>query len=345
MNRWSLLIGAASLGLFGVPASGGEGGLGADGAVRLVNDEVRESRVSFENLPGPARRALREQQQGALMTDVTEIRYEGRTTYRARFVDANGSERLVRVNPDGQIITEREEREAGGRVVDWNALPERVRDTLVGEAQGRRIEWVKEVQQGGTSWYTARLGNGQMIYVSARGQRLEAPPPLLSERGDRGRDWRQGAGAVRRQAVRFDTLPGEVKEAIARTRGQDQIVNVVRIVDDGQVRYRARVEGAGRSRLIFVDENGRVLSVRNATEPGWVYTDFQTLPGPVKNTISRQTEGQPVEEVIQVTRQGRTWYIVEYVGQDNDLYRIRVDNTGRLLSRQEVDEGRDLDGR
>jgi hypothetical protein len=91
------------------------------------------------------------------------------------------------------------------------------------------------------------------------------------------------------------------------------------------------VKAAFGKEAIRVDSSGQVLKETNTTERGRETVSYETLPGEVKSTISKLTEGKQPEQITQVTRGGDTFYRFQHKG--NPVY---VGKNGKVLSESEL---------
>jgi len=130
--------------------------------------------------------------------------------------------------------------------------------------------------------------------------------------------------------VDYDRLPGQVRSGIAR---EAKSSNVQRVTEyrgrDGHYVYRAEVGDRDRSWYIRVDETGRYLGTSNATEEGKVRVSYNDLPGAVKATITREIPDRQRGDIVQVTRNGRTYYRAEHDEGPTSRW-ITVDDSGRV---------------
>jgi hypothetical protein len=253
----------------------------------------------------------------------------------------------VRVDPDGKVVsrdavadvpTGNERRDLGGRdvrdeerQVKFSSLPERVKDTLDRERGNRELKSIYEVNRNGRIFYRAIIDerNGdRVVRVGENGK-------LLSEEDVR----EVRTAGVRRgieddgERIAFDRLPGEVKTVIGREAGPDRVGDVFRYDRRGRSIYEAEINSSnGTTRVLRVDENGRVLSDTDATPEGRRSVRFSDLPGPVKDAIGRQARADEIDRVVEVTQGGRTYYrALLNNGRDRSSTWITVDENGRTV--------------
>ena len=125
--------------------------------------------------------------------------------------------------------------------------------------------------------------------------------------------------------VDFDRLPGEVKTVIGREAKSDRVRDITRFQNRGRSVYEAVVGTRDDSRVIRVDENGRLLEPKDDFGSGRRGVSFRNLPGEVKTAIG--SEINDVERVTEYSRGGRTYY--RATGATGDT--VTVDDRGRVV--------------
>jgi hypothetical protein len=328
--------------------------IAAGGATIVASPSVfaaerdREEWVKYEDTPREVKRALDRERGNHEIKRIDHVFRNGREFYRA-IIDTKGEDVVVRVDPDGKVVsrdavadvpTGNERRDLGGRdlrdeerQVKFASLPERVKDTLDRERGNRELKSIYEVNRNGRIFYRAIIDerNGdRVVRVGENGK-------LLSE--EDVREVRTAGAGVRRgveddgERIAFDRLPGEVKTVIGREAGPDRVGDVFRYDRRGRSTYEAEINSSnGTTRVVRVDENGRVLSDTDATPEGRRSVRFSDLPGPVKDAIGRQARADEIDRVVEVTQGGRTYYrALVNNGRDRSGTWITVDENGRTV--------------
>jgi len=240
-----------------------------------------------------------------------------------------------------------------GTLVKYNSLPNRVKDALDQERGGRDVKSIYQSSRRGETVYRAtindRVGdrlvtineNGRVIDTQGGDARTAGGRYDDDRSSDRGSDRssRSSRGARRDvyddrpeysyrnsgEYIDYDRLPGEVKTVIGREAGSDRVRDVSRFSNGRRTVYEAVVGTRDDSRVIRVDENGRLLSdPKDDFGSGRRGVSFRNLPGEVKTAIG--SEINDVERVTEFTRGGRTFY--RATGANGDT--VVVDERGRI---------------
>jgi hypothetical protein len=343
-----ILTGALSLAVMGVS-------LPALGQVGTQREDVGVKSLDWNDIPAAARQTLRREQGNDKIEKLVEIEHEGRRSYRATFVDnRGGGARTVRVSRDGEVINEVERTpvkglardDVDGRVIQWDDIPDAARRALKREQNNDRLEKLIVVNHDGRETYRAtfsdRNGN-RIVRVNRQGE-------LISETDKPDRD---GGGnndrfAVSRAREKVAGLPGPVRQAILRETGNKPIDEVTRVGNAGRIWYIVDMDNGRRfrvdSRGEIIDNEPKLLSnFRNDDDRRRGFSrdlddfgrgrvlSFDDLPGPVRQAIGQRTrQGDKVNDVVQVRRDGRTEYMA-YVENDNFTRVYRVDERGEFL--------------
>jgi hypothetical protein len=322
--------------------------IAAGGAAIVASPSVfaaerdREEWVKYEDTPREVKRALDRERGDHEIKRIDHVFRNGREFYRA-IIDTKGEDVVVRLDPNGKIVSRdavgdvpmgNERRDVARddeRQVKFASLPERVKDTLDRERGNREIKSIYEVNRNGRIFYRAIIDerNGdRVVRVGENGK-------LLSEEDVR----EVRTAGVRRgveddgERIAFDRLPGDVKTVIGREAGPDRVGDVFRYDRRGRSIYEAEINSSnGTTRVVRVDENGRVVSDADATPEGRRSVRFSDLPGPVKDAIGRQAKADQIDRVVEVTQGGRTYYrALVNNGRDRSGTWITVDDNGRTV--------------
>jgi hypothetical protein len=323
---------------------------GVAGFAPTASARDREENVRYDDLPRDVRRSVDEQRGRREVRTVQLVERDGREFYRVTIDDKGRGDTELRFNRDGKLLSsdstgdtvrrdrDRNDNDLGEeREVRFATLPREVQRVMEQERGNRELKAVYKVDRDNRTFYRGIINerNGdRMIRVSEAGKIL-GDEDIREVRTASGRwepDRSDRSGGVRRstndsdgERIAFDRLPGEVKTALGREAGSDRIREVVQYQRRGQTMYRAEVTSGDRTRLVRVNENGRIVSEQDDTEPGRENVNFRDLPGDVKSAIGAELNADQIERVTQITRDGRTYYrAVDRSGKS-----ITVDERGR----------------
>jgi hypothetical protein len=325
-------------------------------------DRDREEWVKYEDVPREVKRTLDRERGNHDIKRIDHVVRDGREFYRAT-IDTKGDDAVIRVNPSGTVLSRQETRDepvgnerrdvserrdrgdvASDRrssrdestVVKYASLPERVKETLDRERGNREVKIIYLTRRGDRTYYNAIVDerNGDRSVRINEGGKLLSEEDIREARTAGGRY--DGTSDLRRgieddgDRVAFDRLPGEVKTALGREAGQDRVGNVYRYDRRGGTVYEAEVYSPLGTRVIRVNENGRVVSEDNANPEGRRTVRYDDLPGRVKESLGRTVSRDRASRVVEITQNGRTYYRVQQDnGRDRDPTWITVDEDGR----------------
>ena len=258
-RKW-ILAGAMALGMIGMTSA----------PAAFAKERDYDEQVKYNELPKPVRETI-DKERGKHEATYQHVMREGKEFYRA-VIDTKGNDKVIRVQPGGNLLTEQEARdvpdrevitkvkgtdagarrevrlaagETGGEVVDFEHLPGAVKTEIGRLAKGNKVEEVVRYQHRGNTMYRAEVGTGKYtryIRVSEAGK-------LEGVRGD------IDPGEV----VRFDSLPGSVKSKIGALAKSGKVDEVIEYKRGGKTYYLAEVNERGTDKSFFytVDGDGR----------------------------------------------------------------------------------------
>jgi hypothetical protein len=315
----------------------------------LAADRDREEWVKYEDVPRDVKRTLDKERGSHDIKRIDHVVRDGREFYRAT-IDTKGDDAVIRVSPTGQVMSRQETRDepvTGERrdvsvsrgtrdsrddttVVKYASLPERVKETLDRERGNRDVKIIYLTRNGDRTYYNAVVDerNGDRSVRINEGGKLLSEEDIREARTASGRY--DSTADIRRsidddgERVAFDRLPGDVKTTLGREAGQDRVGNVYRYDRRGGPVYEAEVYSPVGTRVIRVNENGRVVSEDNATPEGRRNVRFDDLPGRVKESLGRDIP-RGASRVVEITQNGRTYYRAQ---TDKGTW-ITVDDQGR----------------
>jgi hypothetical protein len=324
-----------------------------------------EKWVKYEDLPKAVRNSLDRERGNHQVKKISSVSRNGRDFYRA-IIDEKGNDSVVRIDKNGRVLSSEDvadvavgndrgvQRDRGtvasdrdqSSTIKYASLPDRVKETLDKERGNRDVKIVYEVHRGDRTYYNAIVDerNGD------RSVRINPSGKLLSEEDLRevrtaGARYDSSSSDLRRgieddgDRIAYDRLPGQVKTTIGREAGQDRVGNVYQYDRRGQRVYEAEAYSPAGTRIIRVDENGRLLNDRDSTPEGRKSLNFQDLPGQVKESIGREAGSSKVGRVVQLNEGNHTYYRAQLDnGRGGSSSWVTVDEKGRVV--RDFDRGR-----
>jgi hypothetical protein len=322
-----------------------------------AQDDRTTRQVRYANLPADVKKTVDQERKNHELSKIELVRGEGAQDFYRVTIDEKGTDKVIRVAPDGRLLTEQNARngapaDRGDRAADRNAaedgsrqvryaqLPAAVKETLDKQRGQRDVKRIDEVKKAGgqdffRAWIDTR-GSDKVVRISPDGRLLSSQQ--VQDQGVK-REIRVGRNDRNAEEIDFERTPGEVKTAIGREAKADEVQEVIRMERNGKTVYRAEVGQGKYTRFIWVDENGRVLGRRGDVDEGEVVR-FDRTPGEVKSKIGALAKSGQVEEVIKYDRRGKTYYQAEVEDQNGRKYFYTVDENGR-----EVDDLPRVDAR
>jgi 6-phosphogluconolactonase (cycloisomerase 2 family) len=283
--------------------------------------------IRYEDLPGAVKQTVGQQlEQRDTIVAATEVQHaDGKITYVVHVTSPHERARNLYLDESGNLLATKDVAKAAHRYVKIGDLPGPVQNTLRHEAANQGFKRIAQITDEGQTWYVAELNNGRVLRVDSSGNLVQRPKTLAEREA-----WNEGG--IERQVVPVNTLPGAVQGTINNARGQDKVIQVVKITRGNDVNYRVRIEGPNnRIRMLQIDDNGKLIAEWNATEPGRVEVKLDTLPGPVQGAISHEANGDRIVQITQVTRDNVTWYVAEIQDRNGHLRVLRVDSNGHVI--------------
>ena len=267
MNGKWILAGALAFGLAGVVAAPVSYAKEPAAARKEYDEDVR-----YNELPKEVQRTVDKERGKHEVKSFQHVMRDGKEFYRA-VIDTKGEDKVVRIKPGGELLTEQEARdmsdkevvtkvrgggigtvkrevhlaqgESEGEVVDFDRLPGDVKKEIGRLAKSGKIHEVVKYNHRGHPMYRAEVGEGKYLrYIRvAEGGKVE------SVRGD------IDPGEV----VPFDRCPGQVKQKIGALAKSGKVDEVIEYKRGGHTYYQAEVDEKGGDRTFFytVDETGR----------------------------------------------------------------------------------------
>jgi hypothetical protein len=333
----------------------GVAGVAPSFAFAADNNRDREEWVKYEDVPREVKKSLDRERGNHEIKRIDRVIRDGKEFYRAT-IDTKGDDAVIRVSDSGKVLSRQETRDepvaterrdiATDRrdtrndttVVRYASLPDRVKETLDRERGNRDIKIVYLTRGADRTYYNAVIDerNGDRSVRIAEGGKLLSEEDIREARTASGRY--DSTSDIRRgleddgERVAFDRLPGDVKTTLGREAGQDRVGNVYRYDRRGQTNYEAEVYSPTGTRVVRVNENGRVVSDKDATPEGRRSVRFDDLPGRVKEALGRDVSRDRTSRVVEITQNGRTYYRAQVDnGRDRDPTWVTVDEEGRTV--------------
>ncbi len=272
-RKW-ILAGALAFGLTGVVAPMSFAKEPAARREKEYDEEVR-----FNELPKDVQKTVDKERGKHEVKSFQHVMRDGKEFYRA-VIDTKGDDKVIRVKPGGELLTEQDARdvsdrevvakvrgvsratetgpgpgarreirlaqgESDGEILDFDRLPGDVKKEIGRLAKSDKIQEVVKYQHRGHPVYRAEVGSGKYTrYI-----RVNEGGKMESVRGD------IDPGEV----VPFDRCPGQVKQKIGALAKSGRVDEVIEYKRGGKTYYQAEVDEKGGNRSFFytVDADGR----------------------------------------------------------------------------------------
>jgi len=245
-------------------------------SAKTVHARDFDEEIKYADLPKPVKATVDKERGKHEVKAFYHVQRDGKEFYRA-VIDTKGDDKVIRVKPGGELLTEQEARdvsdreistrarggartaadvgarrevrlardESDGEVVDFDRLPGPVKTEIGHLAKSDKVQEVVKYKHRGNTMYRAEVGTGKytrFIRVGENGK-------VEGVRGD------IDPGEV----VKFDRLPGAVKSKIGSMAKSGKVDEVIEYRRGNKTYYQAEVAERGGDRNYFytVDENGR----------------------------------------------------------------------------------------
>lgn len=143
------------------------------------------------------------------------------------------------------------------------------------------------------------------------------------------------ANAKPARSTKAEVAASDVPRAVQRTmddqRGKQDIEDVFKFTESGKTWYRVHVSGGERERLIYIEDNGKLMTIKDVTPEGSTKVNLEALSRKARNAITAAAGGEKVYEIDQITKDGKTVYLahIKHKGV------ICTDETGADLDEDE----------
>jgi len=213
--------------------------------------------------------------------------------------------------------------------------------TIEEQAKGAEIEEIeKETRKGKVVYEAEFVVRGKEIEIEV------APNGTLLSREVEDDDDDDEA----EEEVTIKQVPAAVRATILKVLKEAKGAKIEEIEKEtrkGKVVYEAELVVGGKEIEIRVDPAGKLLSREvedddDDDDEGEEEVTIKQVPAAVRATILKEAKGAKIEEIEKETRKGKTVYEAEFVVGGKEI-EIRVDSTGKLLSREVEDDDDDKD--
>jgi hypothetical protein len=189
---------------------------------------------------------------------------------------------------------------------------------------------------------TALLLSGVMglglagVTADVHGQVRQRERDTAARRDERGGGYYGSAG----REVNVNSLPGEIKEAILKQAGNDKVQEVIQYSRGGRTYYRVTLYDGPQTRVMIVNDQGKITREFNDTEEGRQRVRYTELPGEVKDALSKAAGTDDFDRIVQSTRNDKTVYIADFES-GGDADRVVVSADGKIIQSGEAYTYRD----
>ncbi len=203
-------------------------------------------------------------------------------------------------------------------VLELGQLPAAVQMTINEYLANGEVELLLPQNYQGTlvyDVYIKRPGTNRELHITPTGQVLENDPNFLVS----------GAG-LRMKRTSWADLPLAVQNAISGELGATPIDDLDERTFNGRTTYSVEFQRDGRNHEVQVTSEGTMFRVDNTAPVGGIGSQttigtaaavsqrvtLDDLPGPARATAEREAAGAVIEEIDQITQNGRTFYEVTF---------------------------------
>ena len=202
----------------------------------------------------------------------------------------NGRTREFTVATNGELIDVQ---------VFLDETPPRVQKAIVAAAGGGKVTDISKTLDAGKTVYDVELAKGgrtRNFTVSADGQLLD-------------------------MEVFLDETPSAVKETITAQVGKGRLVNINRIIENGETVYEVEMTKAGGVRDFIVTDNGNLFGLK---------VSLKETPPAVQETVQTQIGKGRLLEIEKTTEDGALVYEIK-MEKDGRSRNFTVNGDGGLL--------------
>jgi hypothetical protein len=157
----------------------------------------------------------------------------------------------------------------------------------------------------------------------------------------------------REEWVKYEDTPRAVRDAIDKERGTHEVRRIDHVTRDGREFWRATIDRKGTDDVVRISTAGKVLSRDEVADTGadrsrdenpGRQVKYNELPRAVRDVLDKERGNREVKRIEEV-RDARTPYYRAIIDERNGDRVVRISDTGRFLSEEDVREVRTASGR
>jgi hypothetical protein len=240
--------------------------------------------ISFDDLPGPAKRVAQTELNSGKLQRVEKVDYKGHTIYALDLQRADGSTKNVYLNADGTYVRDQDvatsrgtgssgANAASGQNVQLGQVPEPVRRTIQTETRNGPVSRIVQLPQQATNtmyevFFRQPSGQEKVIYLNPdgsyvkEGQGAPGTRPSWAILGNGSTGSLQPLSAP--SQVTFSQLPTAVQTTLRNQAGASRIQNIQSGQLNGQPVYQAEINRNGQHVQLQVNQQGSLLGSSQA---------------------------------------------------------------------------------
>jgi uncharacterized membrane protein YkoI len=208
----------------------------------------KEEKVTLDQVPAAVKATLLKEAKDAKIEEIEKETKNGTTTYEAKFV-ADGKTVEVKVASDGTLLKRKVEDE---EKVTLDQVPAAVKDTILKEAKGAKIEAIEKETKKGESVYEAEfLAEGKEVEI-----RVASDGKLLKEEAE---DEDEDEENEEEGNVTLDQVPPAVKATLLKEANGAKITEIEKETKNGKTVYEAEFVAGGKTVEVKVASDGKLL--------------------------------------------------------------------------------------
>lgn len=136
------------------------------------------------------------------------------------------------------------------------------------------------------------------------------------------------AFAQTQNKVALRDLPESVRKTVKAQQGDNKIARIEKETRDGQTVYQVIIDRPGKNKIVWVAENGSLVTGAAGAEKAAASLRLNELPKPVRQTFKREAGSAKISDIDKNIENGRTVYEIEFTraGKMDELF-IHEDGT------------------
>jgi hypothetical protein len=270
-----------------------------------------EEQLRLYDLPRSVRETIDVERHGHAVKQVDFVRRNGREFYRVAIDERGNVDTILYISERGRVLDEQQVLDLGEEFrIPFSRAPRAVREVIEAERGGHDLKVLTLVRREDRIFYRAiidtrrgdrmlRIGEGGKILEDSGIPNVETGRPAVR----RGVD----DDGVR---VPYDVLPRAVRITIAREAGDDRVRDVYRYEHRWGTTYEVDLVDLRHSRVLRVDEDGRVIADTDDRIRGEVtrVIRWDDLPRGVRDGFVEHVRPTEVVRVVEVTYDHHRYY-------------------------------------